>query len=189
MGLRTGAARGPRRRLGRSFRQHQPLHMKALENIPNLDVVEVGNACAALKSGAHFTCVVLEPAERTDAPGVNHNAFAQHADFGVTLEHTIQNVAARDHADALDAERVPHFGPAQMSFLEDRIEQAGHGLFDLVGDFVDERVRADRTLNATMIAPEADASNTSFSVTAPMLAWIILSFTRSSESFGNISLN
>src|SRR4030088_239641 len=110
MGLRTGAARGPRRRSGRSFRQHQPLHMKALENIPNLDVVEVGNACTALKSGAHFTRVVLEPAQRTDAPGINHDAFAKHADLAVALEHTVQYVASRDRAHALDAERIAHFG-------------------------------------------------------------------------------
>src|SRR6266853_1568314 len=143
MGLRTGPASGSRWRLSRSFRQHKSLHMEAFENVPNLDVVEVGDARTALKAGADFVGVVLEPAQRTDAPGIDHDAFAQHTDLGVALEYAIQHVTARDRADTLDAECIAHFGTAQMRFLEDGIEQSGHGLFDLVGDFVDDRVRAN----------------------------------------------
>ncbi len=50
-------------------------------------------------------------------------------------------------------------------------------------------LRSGRMPNAITIAPEAEASSTSFSVTAPTPEPIIFSFTWSVESFGSISLS
>src|SRR5260370_30187734 len=127
MAVRTGPAFRSRGRLGRSFRQHKSLHVEAFENVPNLDVVEVGDACTTLKAGADFVGVVLEPAQRTDPPGIDHDAFTEHADLGVALEYAIEHVTAHDGADTLDTERIAHFRAPQMRFLENRIEQSGHG--------------------------------------------------------------
>src|SRR5256714_1411796 len=50
-------------------------------------------------------------------------------------------------------------------------------------------LRSGRTPNAITIAPDAEASSTSFSVTAPTPEPMIFSFTCSVESFGSISLS
>src|SRR6266403_1927143 len=50
-------------------------------------------------------------------------------------------------------------------------------------------LRSGRTPNAITIAPDAEASSTSFSVTAPTPEPMIFSFTWSVESFGSISLS
>src|SRR5579883_3310036 len=50
-------------------------------------------------------------------------------------------------------------------------------------------LRSGRTPKAMMMAPDAEASKTSFSVTAPTPALMVLSFTWSVESFGSISCN
>ena len=111
--------------------------------------------------------------------------------------------AAGDRAELRHLEDVAHFGDADPDFLERRIEQPGHRLLHLVGDVVDDRVLADvdalarrrsssalrsgRTLNAMMIAFDADASSTSDSFTAPTPAWMIRIFTFSSVSFASVS--
>ena len=67
--------------------------------------------------------------------------------------------------NALDAERVAHFGAAQMRFLVDRLEQAGHGALDLVGNFVNHRVRANldvfalRQVGGLAIGPHVESEN------------------------------
>src|SRR3984893_866250 len=128
---------------GGGFGENLLLHGEAFEHIGDFDVVEVRNADAALEAGANFVGVFLQPAERADAAGVNHHTFTNDAHFGIALDDAVENVTAGDRADALDAESVAHFGAAEMRFLEDGLEQAGHGLFDLVGDFVNDRVQAD----------------------------------------------
>src|ERR1700730_9836505 len=125
------------------FGENLLLHGEAFEQIADFDVVEVRNSDAAFETRANFVGIFLEPAQRTDSAGVNHHSFTNDAHFGIALDDAVENVTAGDRADALDAESIAHFGAAEMRFLEDGLEQAGHGLFDLVGDFVNDRVQAD----------------------------------------------
>ena len=53
------------------------------------------------------------------------------------------HLAAGHGADLGDAEGLADLGLALVDFLEHRREQAGHGLLDLVGQVVNDRVQAD----------------------------------------------
>src|SRR5437879_9304397 len=128
---------------GGGFGENLLLHGEAFEHIADFDVVEIRNSHAALETGAHFGGVFLEAAERTDASGVDHHAFAHHAHFGIALHDAIEDITAGDHSDSLDAEGIAHFGAAEMRFLIDRLEQPGHGPLNFVGDFVNDRMQAD----------------------------------------------
>ena len=105
---------------------------------PTFHVIEIGDARAALKPGANFAGVVLEAFQGTELGGVNHGAVTQHANLPVAFEHAIHDVAAGDGAGALDAEGVANFGAAQVGFGDDGLEQAFHGLFNFVGNFVND---------------------------------------------------
>src|ERR1700737_5138942 len=91
------AASEPRRRLGRAFRQYQPLHVEAFENISNFDVIEVGDARAALEPGTYFVRIVFKTFQRTDAASVHNAAFTEHANFGIAFEHAIEHIAPGDN--------------------------------------------------------------------------------------------
>src|SRR5438445_11508907 len=128
---------------GGGFGENLLLHGEAFEHIADFDVVEIRNADAAFETGAHFVGIFLEPAQRAHTARINNHAFAHDAHLGIALHDAIEDVAAGDHAHALDAEGVAHFRAAEMSFLVDRLEQASHGALNLVGDFVNDRVHAD----------------------------------------------
>ena len=48
-----------------------------------------------------------------------------------------------DGADLADAEHFAHLRAALVHFLEHRLQHAGHGALDLVGQLVDDRVQPD----------------------------------------------
>src|SRR6266853_5442528 len=64
-------------------------YAKAFENVADLYVVEVGHACAALKSGAYFAGVILETLQGAELRRVNHLAIAPHAHLRVALQDAI----------------------------------------------------------------------------------------------------
>src|SRR5260370_1153774 len=118
-------------------------HAKAFENVPDLYVVEVRNACATLKSGAYFTGVILETLQRTELRSVNHGAIAQYAHLRVTLQDAVDHVAAANRTRPFHSHSLAHFRPAQICFRDHRLEQAFHSLLQLVRNFVNDRVRPD----------------------------------------------
>ena len=75
------------------------------------------------------------------------------------------DVAAGDDAELRDLERVAHLGAAAGDFLQRRVEQALHGLLDLVGDVVDDRVEADLDadllglLGGLLLGPHVEADD------------------------------
>src|SRR5690242_4656109 len=150
---------------GSGFGENLLLHGEAFKHIAGFNVVEIRNSHAAFESGAHFIGVFLEAAKRTNAAGVNDHTFANDAHFGIALDDAIEYVTAGNHADALDTEGIADFGAAQMSFLIDGLEQAGHGLFDFVGDFVNDRVHANidvfalRQIGSLAVRPHVKGEN------------------------------
>src|ERR1700730_10042978 len=52
-------------------------HLEALQDVADFHVVEVGNARAALETGAHLAGVVLEAFERAELRRVGHRAIPQ----------------------------------------------------------------------------------------------------------------
>src|ERR1700731_2452443 len=128
---------------GGGFRGRNLGDLEAFQNVADFHVVKVGDARAALEAGANFADVVLKAFQGTKLGGVNHSAITQHANLAVTLEHAIHNVAAGDGAGALDTEGVANFGATQVGFGDDGFEQAFHGLFNFVGNFVNDGVSAN----------------------------------------------
>src|ERR1700726_518985 len=128
---------------GGGFRGRNLGDLEAFQNIANLHVIEIGDARAALKSGANFADIVLKAFQGTELGGVNHGSVTQHANLAVTFEHAIHDIAAGDGAGALDAESVANFGAAQVGFGTDRFEQACHGFLNFVGNFVNDGVSAN----------------------------------------------
>src|ERR1700681_650141 len=128
---------------GGGFRGRNLGYLEAFQNIANLYVIEIGDARAALKPGANFADVILKAFQGTELGRVNHGPVTQHANLPVAFEHAIHDIAAGDGAGALDAEGVANFGAAQVGFGNDGLEQAFHGLFNFVGDFVNDGVGAN----------------------------------------------
>src|SRR6266436_6266718 len=116
---------------------------ETFKDVADLDVIEISNARAAFKTRAYFAGVILEALQRAELRGVNHRTIAQHSHLRLALQDPVDHVAACHRTRALDTERVAHFGAAQVRFCDNRLEQAFHGFLQLVGNFVDDRVRAD----------------------------------------------
>src|SRR5712692_11658197 len=129
--------------LSGGFRSAHLGNAEAFQDIADLHVVEIGDTYAALKSSTNFAGVILESLQGVELRRINHSTFTQYADLRVALQDAIDHVAARNRPRALDAERVAHFRTAQIRFRDHWLEQAFHGLLQLVGNFVDDRVRAD----------------------------------------------
>src|SRR5207302_8165333 len=89
---------------------------EAFQDIADLDVVEIGYARAAFKTGTHFAGIILESLQRVELRRVNHRSVAQHAHLRVAFQDTVDHVTARDRSRAFDAERVAHFRAAQVCF-------------------------------------------------------------------------
>src|SRR5262249_46463780 len=121
----------------------QLLHLEAFQDVPNLDIVEIGDPGAALKSSTDFVGIVLEALQRAEPRGVNNRGVAHHADLRVALEHPVEHVASGNRSRTLDAKSVAHFRATEVRFLDDGFEEALHRLFNLVGNFVDDGVQAD----------------------------------------------
>src|ERR1700722_14050862 len=128
---------------GGGFRGRNLGDLEAFQDIADFHVIEIGDAGAALKSGANFADVVLKALQGAELGGVNHGAVTQHANLTVAFEHAIHDVATGDSAGAFHAESVANFGAAEIGFGDNGFEQALHGLFNFVGNFVNDGVRAN----------------------------------------------
>src|SRR5205823_6608219 len=65
------------------------------------------------------------------------------ADIGAALHGAVGDAAARDLADLGNVEHLQDLGVAEHGFAQRRREQAGHRLFDVVDEIVDDVVVAD----------------------------------------------
>ena len=110
---------------------------------PTLDVLEAGEVDTALDALTDFADVVLEALERGDLALPDLVAFAEQADLRVAADEAVGDTAAGDLADLGDLEDVEDLGAAGVVLLEDRLEEAVHGLGDLVLQLVDDGVQAD----------------------------------------------
>src|SRR5580765_4717329 len=129
--------------LGSGFRAADFLNAEGLENVPDLHIIEVGDAHAALKSGADFAGVVLEALQRAELGSIDDHAIADDADLRGAVEHAVHDIATGDGTRALDTEGVANFGAAEIALLEDRFEQSFHGLLNFVRNFVNNIVDAN----------------------------------------------
>src|SRR5439155_12626755 len=104
--------------LSGGFRGAHLADAETFQDVANLDIVEIRHTRSAFKPGANFAGVILESLQRVELRGINYRTFAQHAHLRVALQDAVNHVAARNRSRALDAERVSHFGPAQVRFRD-----------------------------------------------------------------------
>src|SRR5204863_767914 len=97
-----------------------------LDLIGDLHVVEVLEADTALETFAHFRHVVLETAQRGDAPFPRHDAVANETRARVPPDRAIDDHATGNCADARHPEDFADFGFAQNLLFLDLLEHADH---------------------------------------------------------------
>src|SRR5579864_6875982 len=133
-----------------SHRRSDFLDREDLDDVAHLDVVEPVEADAALEPRPNLAHVVLETAEAADLPLPDDGAVARQSRLGVAAarDPAVGHQAAGDRPRLRRLEDLLHARGPQARFLERRLEQAGHGLLDLVRDVVDDRVLADVDLLA-----------------------------------------
>src|SRR5688572_11007153 len=93
----------PRRSARRSGPRDLALFV-GLDNVARLEILEAGQADAALEALTNLTCVVLEPLERRDLALPDDRAVAEEADLRATRDDARLHVATGDGADAGHAE-------------------------------------------------------------------------------------
>src|SRR6266849_1458543 len=151
--------------LSGGFRGTDLRDRETFKDVADLDVIEISNARAAFKTRAYFAGVILEALQRTELRSVNHRTIAQHSHLRLALQDPVDHVAACDRTRSFDSERIAHFRAAQVCFRDYRLKQAFHGLLQLVGNFVDDRVRADvhmfllRQVQRLAVRPHAECNN------------------------------
>ena len=74
---------------------------------------------------------------------MNEHVVAQQANFVIAPDHAVVDIAPGNAADLRNPEHVAHLRAALVDFLEHGFQHPGHGLLDLVGQFVNDRVQAD----------------------------------------------
>src|SRR5579859_6890436 len=80
------------------------LHLEALDDVADLDVVVILEGHAALVAFLDLAHLVLEALECLEGTLVDDDVVAQQADAGAALDRTLGHHAARDLADLADVE-------------------------------------------------------------------------------------
>ena len=110
---------------------------------PGLRSWKSDEADAALEAGLHLAHVLLEAAQRLDGALPDDRALPQEAHLGVAGDGAVEHVAAGDGADAGHPEDLADLGVAGDDLFELGLEQAEHGVLDVLEHLVDDLVGAD----------------------------------------------
>src|SRR3990170_1478864 len=102
----------------------------------------VGLEDVALEPGLDLADVLLEALETRHRRVVDDGAVAHDPDARVPADDAGRDVAARDDAEARGAEERAHLGLAQRLLDRLRREHADESLLDVLGELVDDPVRA-----------------------------------------------
>src|SRR5581483_7075408 len=140
---RRAVSLGDRRR---GFVERGPLDFARLEHFEDvafLHVVEAFEENAALEAFGHLARVVLEAFERSDRRRVDDGAVPDDAHVGVPAHDAVRDHAAGDRAETRDLEQRANLGLADRLLRLDGGELADERLLDVVGELVDDVVRAD----------------------------------------------
>src|SRR5262245_36911837 len=88
------------------------LHRERFEHVALLNVSEISDHDAALKTRLHLTHVILEPAERFNTARMDHDIVSQHANLAVPGERTLGDVTTRNRANFRDVEHLANVATA-----------------------------------------------------------------------------
>src|SRR5262249_40157174 len=107
------------------------------------NVVETIQADPAFQTLADFPRVVLGALQRGDAVFVQNPLIAHDADLAGALDHAVEHPATGDAAETADVERLQDHPPPRCSLDFLGRQEPFQGLLDVVGDLVNDPVRAD----------------------------------------------
>src|SRR5947207_10924869 len=113
-----------------------------LDDVALLEVLEVGQADAALVARLHLADVVLEALERSDGAVPDHDPVAQEADLRAARDRAVADVAAGNLADPRHREDLPHLGFARDHFGELGLQHPFEGRVDVFEHLVDDLIEA-----------------------------------------------
>src|SRR5690606_14742194 len=99
-----------------------------LDDVALLEVLEVGEADAALVAGGDLGDLVLDALERLDLALPDHRALTEEAHLGATGDDAVQHVATGDPTHGRHPEDLAHLGVARDHLFVLRREQAEHGV-------------------------------------------------------------
>ena len=119
------------------------LHAVALDHVALAHVLIVLERHAAFLTGNDFTRIVLEALELRQLAFMNNDVVADETHVGATFDLAVGDAAAGNLADLRDVEDLEDLRIAEHGFAALRREQAGHRLFHVVDEIVDDIVVAD----------------------------------------------
>src|SRR6516162_642563 len=132
-----------RARDSNSQRALHRLHPVAFDDVADLHVLVVLEGHPAFLAGDDFARVVLEALELGELALVHDDAIANETHIGAAFDHAIGDAATRYVADLGNLENLQDGGVTQHSLAHGRRQQAGHRLFHVVHEVVDDVVIAD----------------------------------------------
>src|SRR5581483_2808884 len=116
---------------------------EGLDDVADFNVAVIGDGDAAFHAVANFAGIIFEATQGADLSAEDNYVVAKQADLGIALDNAICNSATSNRADFRNTESLQYVGAALVRFFDRRLEQAAHGAFDLVLQFVDDRVQTD----------------------------------------------
>ena len=119
------------------------LRGEAFDDVAFHDVVEVGEADAALVVLLDLADVVAEAAQRLDPVGRDDLGAAPDAGVAAADDPAVGDERAGDDRVLADADDLADLRPALDDLDDLRLEQALEGRLDVVGQLVDDVVQAD----------------------------------------------
>src|SRR5579862_3734679 len=147
-GLPSERARSAREHLrrGRHFVERRALDLARLEDLEDvafLHVVETLEEDAALEPFSDLARVVLESLQLRDLRRVDDGAVADDAHVRIAADDAVRDHAACDRAEPRNTEERAHLRLADRLLRLDCGELADERLLDVLGELVDDVVRAD----------------------------------------------
>lgn len=118
-------------------------HGKRLQHVADLNVVEVRDRNAALKTVLDLACVIFEALESFDSSGVNDLAVPHDSNLAIAADCAVGDITAGDRTNLADLKGLADFRVSLNRFLVDGLKHARHGLLHFVYQFIDDVVKPD----------------------------------------------
>src|SRR5690242_85446 len=114
----------------------------ALDHIAHLIFAEISQLNSAFQTGTDFFDVVLETAKRRNPAVVNRLSSSQNASPPGACNPAIGHETTSNDASA-QLENLFNLRVSNNGFAQLRFKQTGHGVFDLIKQFINDAVKLD----------------------------------------------
>ncbi len=115
----------------------------SMNKIAFMQIVEFLKAHAAFESLSHFFGVVFEAFKRLQLAFIDGVAVTLDSDDRATQDLSGSHITAGNHQILAEFEDLANFGCAGLYFLTQRLNQTLNGLFQIIGNLIDDAVGAN----------------------------------------------